>query len=69
MEEDDILNEEVSMDDAEVSFIEDSEEGFGTDEPVGSIVQYVQERFWLIMPFQILRILQLLVSQLLLLQH
>tara|TARA_R110000751_G_scaffold116178_2_gene215747 strand:+ start:463 stop:2583 length:2121 start_codon:yes stop_codon:yes gene_type:complete len=45
MEEDDILNEEVSMDDAEVSFIEDSEEGFGTDEPVGSIVQYVQERF------------------------
>ena len=45
MEEDDILNEEVSMDDAEVSFIEDSEEGSGTDEPVGSIVQYVQERF------------------------
>ena len=46
MEENEILNEEVSMDDAEVSFIEDSEEGLGTDEPVGSIVQYVQQRFY-----------------------
>jgi len=46
MEEDDILNEEVSMDDSEVSFIEDSEEGSGSDEPVGSIVSYVQERFY-----------------------
>ena len=46
MEEDDILNEEVYMDDAEVSFIEDSEEGMGSDEPVGSIVAYVQERFY-----------------------
>ena len=46
MEEDDILNEEVNMDDSEVSFIEDSEEGSGTDEPVGSILQYVQNRFY-----------------------
>jgi len=46
MEEDDILNEEIIMDDAEVSFIEDSEEGADTDESVGSIVQYVQKRFY-----------------------
>jgi len=46
MEEDDILNEEVNMDASEVSFIEDSEEGLNTDEPVGSILQYVQQRFY-----------------------
>jgi len=46
MEEDEILNEEVNMDDSEVSFIEDSEEGLGADEPVGSIVNYVQQRFY-----------------------
>ena len=45
MEEDDILAEEVYMEDAEVSYIEDSEEEMGTDPSVGTIVGYVQQRF------------------------
>ena len=45
MEEDDILAEEVYMEDAEVSYIEDSEEEMGTDSSVGTIVGYVQQRF------------------------
>ena len=45
MEEDDILAEEVYMEDAEVSYIEDSEEEMGTDSSVGTIVSYVQQRF------------------------
>jgi hypothetical protein len=45
MEEDDILAEEVYMEDAEVSYIEDTDEEASTDPSVGSIVGYVQKRF------------------------
>ena len=45
MEEDDILAEEVYMEDAEVSYIEDSEENTSNDPMVGTIVGFVKERF------------------------
>ena len=45
MEEDDILAEEVYMEDAEVSYIEDTEENDTSDPLVGSIVNYIQQRF------------------------
>ena len=45
MEEDDILAEEVYMEDAEVSFVEDSEEDDLNDPLVGSIVGYIKKRF------------------------
>jgi hypothetical protein len=45
MEEDDILAEEVYMEDAKVSFIEDTDEEAYSDPSVGTIVGYVQQRF------------------------
>lgn len=45
MEEDDILAEEVYMEDANVSFIEDTDEEAYSDPSVGTIVGYVQQRF------------------------
>ena len=45
MEEDDILAEEVYMEDAKVSFIEDADEEAYSDPSVGTIVGYVQQRF------------------------
>jgi hypothetical protein len=45
MEEDDILAEEVYMEDAEVSYIEDTEENDTSDPLVGTIVGYIQQRF------------------------
>jgi len=45
MEEDDILAEEVYMEDAEVSFIEDADEDDTFDPSVGSIVGYIRERY------------------------
>ena len=45
MEEDDILAEQVYMEDAQVSFIEDTEEEAYSDPSVGTIVSYVQQRF------------------------
>ena len=45
MEEDEILGEEVHMEDAEVSFIEDTDKESLSDPSVGSIVSYIQKRF------------------------
>ena len=45
MEEDDINVEEVYMDDSESSFVEDSKEGTHVDDKVGSVVEFVQERY------------------------
>ncbi len=45
MEEDEILGEEVHMEDAEVSFIEDKDKESLSDPSVGSIVGYIQKRF------------------------
>jgi len=45
MEEDEILGEEVHMEDAEVSFIEDKDKESLSDPSVGSIVSYIQKRF------------------------
>ena len=45
MEEDENLAEEVYMEDAEVSFIEDTDEDSKSDPSVGTIVGYVQKRF------------------------
>ena len=45
MEEDEILGEEVHMEDAEVSFIEDTDKESLSDPSVGSIVGYIQKRF------------------------
>jgi len=45
MEEDENLAEEVYMEDAEVSFIEDTDEDSMSDPSVGTIVGYVQKRF------------------------
>ena len=45
MEEDEILSEEVHMEDAEVSFIEDTDKESLSDPSVGSIVGYIQKRF------------------------
>ena len=44
MEEDENL-QEVYMEDAEVSFIEDTDEDSMSDPSVGTIVGYVQKRF------------------------
>jgi hypothetical protein len=45
MEEDENLAEEVYMEDAEVSFIEDTDEDSKADPSVGTIVGYIQKRF------------------------
>ena len=45
MEEDENLAEEVYMEDAEVSFIEDTDEDSKSDPSVGTIVGYIQKRF------------------------
>ena len=45
MEEDDILAEEVYMEDAEVSYIEDADEEMSSDPSVGTVIGYVQQRF------------------------
>ena len=45
MEEDDFLPDEVSIEDPEVSFAEDMEDDETTDSTVGSIVNYVQQRY------------------------
>ena len=45
MEEDDFLPDEVSIEDPEVSFAEDMEDDETTDNTVGSIVNYVQQRY------------------------
>jgi len=45
MEEDENLAEEVYMEDAEVSFIEDTDEDSMSDPSVGTIVGYIQKRF------------------------
>ena len=45
MEEDEILGEEVHMEDAEVSFIEDKDKESLSDPSVGSIVGYIHKRF------------------------
>ena len=45
MEEDDILADEVYMEDAEVSYVEDADEESSDDPSVGTIVGYIKERF------------------------
>ena len=43
--EDDMSSQEYNMEESESSFIDDKKEGDTSDEPVGTVVNFVTERF------------------------